>query len=133
MIHLLLNSDFRKISGKWNLTLIQPNKVNAGLDISGAIRDSSRVKLYQELGLETLQQRRLYGKLCFFFYIKFWNHGLEIASIRLFLIPLDPIELGRVIKFQLSEPSMTFSKIHFPLDSYWVEQLRSGNTNIWKH
>ena len=31
---------------------------NAALAITGAIRCSSREKLYQELGLETLQQRR---------------------------------------------------------------------------
>ena len=31
---------------------------NAALKITDAIRGSSREKLYQELGLETLQQRR---------------------------------------------------------------------------
>ena len=40
---------------------------NAALAITGAIRGSSREKLYQELGLEPLQQRRWYRKLCFFF------------------------------------------------------------------
>ena len=42
---------------------------NAALAITGAIRDSSREKLYQELGLETLQQRRWYRKLCCFYKI----------------------------------------------------------------
>ena len=37
---------------------------NAALAITGAIRGSSREKLYQELGLESLQQRRWYRKLC---------------------------------------------------------------------
>ena len=41
----------------------------AALAITGAIRDSSRDKLYQELGLETLQQRRWYRKLCCFYKI----------------------------------------------------------------
>ena len=40
---------------------------NAALAITGAIRGSSREKLYQELGLETLQQRRWYRKLCCFY------------------------------------------------------------------
>ena len=40
---------------------------NAALAIAGAIRGSSREKLYQELGLESLQQRRWYRKLCYFF------------------------------------------------------------------
>ena len=39
------------------------------LAITGAIRGSSKEKLYQELGLETLQQRRWYRKLCCFYKI----------------------------------------------------------------
>ena len=42
---------------------------NAALAITGAIRGSSREKLYQELGLESLQQRRWFRKLCYFFKI----------------------------------------------------------------
>ena len=42
---------------------------NAALAITGVIRDSSREKLYQELGLEALQQRRWYRKLCCFYEI----------------------------------------------------------------
>ena len=37
---------------------------NAALAITGVIRDTSSEKLYQELGLESLQQRRWYRKLC---------------------------------------------------------------------
>ena len=39
---------------------------NACLAITGAIRGSSREKLYQELGFESLQQRRWNRKLCNF-------------------------------------------------------------------
>ena len=39
---------------------------NAALAIISAIRGSSREKLYQELGLESLQQHRWYRKLCYF-------------------------------------------------------------------
>ena len=42
---------------------------NTVLAITGAIRGSSREKLYQKLGLETLQQRRWYRKLCCFYKI----------------------------------------------------------------
>ena len=42
---------------------------NAALAITGAIRGSSREKLYQELGLESLQQQRWYRKLCCFYKI----------------------------------------------------------------
>ena len=41
----------------------------AALAITGAIRGSSREKLYQELGLESLKQRRWFRKLCYFFKI----------------------------------------------------------------
>ena len=40
---------------------------NAALAITGAIRSSSREKLYQELGFESLQQQQWYQKLCLFF------------------------------------------------------------------
>ena len=42
---------------------------NAALAITGAIRGSSREKLDQELGLESLKQRRWFRKLCYFFKI----------------------------------------------------------------
>ena len=42
---------------------------NAALAITGPIRGTSRAKLYQELGLESLQERRWYRKLCYFFRI----------------------------------------------------------------
>ena len=42
---------------------------NAALAITGAVRGTSREKLYQELGLESLRKRRWYRKLCYFFKI----------------------------------------------------------------
>ena len=42
---------------------------NAALAITGAIRGTSRAKLYQEPGLESLQERHWYRKLCYFFKI----------------------------------------------------------------
>ena len=39
---------------------------NACLAITGAIRGSSREKIYQELGLESFQLRRWYRRLCLF-------------------------------------------------------------------
>ena len=39
---------------------------NAALAIAGAIRGSSREKLYQKLGLESLKHQRWLGKLCYF-------------------------------------------------------------------
>ena len=53
---------------------------NACLAITGAIRGSSREKLYQELGFESLQQRHWYRKLCSFYKI-FKNEIRAIYSI----------------------------------------------------
>ena len=43
---------------------------DAALAITRAIRGSSREKLYQKLGLESLKSRRWYQKLCLFFKLK---------------------------------------------------------------
>ena len=48
---------------------IESIQYNAGLAITGAVRGTSREKLYQELGFESLQQRRWYRKLCCLFKI----------------------------------------------------------------
>ena len=54
---------------------------NAVLALTGAIRGTSSEKLYQKLGLESLQQRRWYRKLCTFLKItkeKSPNHLFDI-------------------------------------------------------
>ena len=42
---------------------------NAALAITGAIRGTSREKIYSELGLKPLQDRRWYRKVCVFYKI----------------------------------------------------------------
>ena len=49
--------------------LIESVQYNAALAITGAIRGTSLEKLYQELGLESLHDRRWYRKLCFYYKI----------------------------------------------------------------
>ena len=43
--------------------MIESVQYNAALAITGAIRGSSREKLYQELGFESLRDRRWYYKI----------------------------------------------------------------------
>ena len=43
---------------------IESIRYNAALAITGAVRGTFTEKLYQELGFESLQQRRCYRKLC---------------------------------------------------------------------
>ena len=50
--------------------MIEFVQYNAALAITGAIRGSSRDKLYQELGFESLRDRRWYRKLCFYYKIR---------------------------------------------------------------
>ena len=57
---------------------------NACLAITGAIRGTSREKLYQELGLEPLRLRRWYRKLCLFY--KFFKN--EHPQYLFHLIPV---------------------------------------------
>ena len=57
MMKLLTNSFHQKIESL---------QYNAALAITGAISGTSREKIYQELGLKSLQQRRWYRKLCLF-------------------------------------------------------------------
>ena len=48
---------------------IESVQYNACLAITGAVRGSSREKNYQELAMESLQHRRWYRKLCYFYKI----------------------------------------------------------------
>ena len=49
---------------------IESVQYNASLAITGAIKGTSRLKLYNEIGLESLKFRRLFRKLCTFYKIK---------------------------------------------------------------
>ena len=64
------------------IKLVQYNDV---LTITGAIQDTSREKVYEELGFETLNSRRWLEKSCFFYKIK--NDG--IPSYLVELIPSE--------------------------------------------
>ena len=48
---------------------IESVQYNAALEINGAIKGSSRERLYQELGLESFRDRRWYRRLVYFFNI----------------------------------------------------------------
>ena len=72
---------------------------NTALAITGAIRGTSKEKLYQELGFESLQHRGWFLKLCTFYKI-FKNQSLH------YLYDLLPIK---------SNPHKTKSSINLPL------------------
>ena len=48
---------------------IESTQYNAALGITGAIRDTSKEKLYKELGFETMKEKTLFRKFCRFYKI----------------------------------------------------------------
>ena len=48
---------------------VESIQYNAAVAIAGAIRETSKEKLFEELGLESLQHRQWYRKLCCFYKI----------------------------------------------------------------
>ena len=46
----------------------------AALAITGAIKGTSKLKIYEKLGLESLKFRRWMCHLCVFYKIKIWGH-----------------------------------------------------------
>ena len=50
--------------------LIERVQYNAALTITGAIRGTSQLKIYNELGFESLKFRRWFRRLCVFYKIK---------------------------------------------------------------
>ena len=49
--------------------ILESFQYNASLALTGAIRGTSKGKIYQKLGLESLRDRRWYRKLCLFYKI----------------------------------------------------------------
>ena len=116
---IIYDQDY-KVSFHQKLKSIQ---YNAALALTGAIRGSSREKLYQEVGLESLQLRRWYRKLCCFY--KTYNKQSPG-----YLIELIPTRNEAYQTRQLANiPSLSFKhnffKNTFPINYPRVEQSRS--------
>ena len=84
---------------------------NAALALTGAIRGSSRKKLYQELGLESLQQRRWYRKLCCFY--KTDNKQTPGYLTELMLTRNEAYQKGALLTYLPCALNITSLKIHF--------------------
>ena len=65
--------------------LVTNLKYNAASVITGAIQGTSKIKVYQKLGLESLKSCRWFRCLCYFYKIK--NYGFPGYLFK--LIPLD--------------------------------------------
>ena len=60
---------FDKPSNATFFSRIESPQYNAALAIRGTIRDTSKEKLYQELGFETMNERRWFRRPCCFYKI----------------------------------------------------------------
>ena len=127
---------------------------NASLAITGAIRGTSKEKLYQELGFESLQHRRWFRKLCTFYKI-FKNQSprylYELLSIkttphntrssinlRLFNISLSIFKISLsifkkcILKFIRPSPSSTHNCFNTKGIKY-LTRLRLGLSHLREH
>ena len=98
---------------------------NASLLITGAVKGTSREKMYQELGLEYLQQSRWMRSLCLFY---------KVSSTKLPAYIYDIIQT----RLTLSLAELSILKTHFFLCviAEWnklnPEIRRSGSCNIFR-
>ena len=65
--------------------MIEIVQYNAALAITGAIKGTSQLKIYKELGLESLKCRRWFRRLCFFYKLRFTQTPKYFHN----LIPLE--------------------------------------------
>ena len=93
---------------------IESVQYNSALAITGAIRGTSKEKLYHELGLESLEKRRLYRKLCCFYKI-FRNQSPEYL-FNIIVRPYNTRNANNIPQFKVKHNF--FPKFVFPFCSY---------------
>ena len=108
---------------------VEKVQYNAALAITGAIRGTSRERIYNELGLESLADRRWYRKMTFFYKIV---KNLAPKYLQSYLLPQALNQYStRVAKKNLltALPSRTlsFSNTFFP---YYINEWNKLNDNL---
>ena len=79
--------------------------------MTGAIRRTSKEKIYQELGLESLQLRRWYRKLCLFYKVFRNEHPKYLFN--LILVRSTPYATRTVGNMPLIKTKHNFFKNHY--------------------
>ena len=102
---------------------IKTIQYSAVLAITGAIRVSPREKLYQELGLETLQQRRWFIKLCCFY--------LKSQSPKYFY-SIIPIHNMLYRTRQCNKIPSINAKHDFFMNTFFPSTIIEWNILVWK-
>ena len=99
---------------------IESIQYNAALAITGAIRGTSKEKIYQELGFESLQQRRWYRKLCCLFKI------IKNRSPS-YLFQLVPSSTSRYLTRNSDNISQIRTKHNFFKNSFFPSTINEWN------
>ena len=90
--------------------MIESVQYNAALAITGAIRGSSREKLYHKLGLESLHDRRWYRKLCFYYKIRHNDCPLYLTELVVIAFAQISLYYSRTERFKAYFfPSSTYN------------------------
>ena len=103
---------------------------NAALAITGAVRRTSREKLYQALGLESLRKRRWYRKVCYFFKIFKGQSPKYLFKI------LPSVSKAHNTKTYNNNPLLSgkhnyFKNFFFLNNCHRIEQLKRENKKFW--
>ena len=87
---------------------LTPFNIKTCLTITGAIQGTSQEKLYQELGLKSISDRRWYRKLIFFYKIK---NKLTLAYLNSYLYTNNNTNRAYSTRSSQNETLRTFSSI----------------------
>ena len=98
---------------------IETIQYNCALAITGAIKGTSREKLYQELGLEYLAQRRWFRRLCYFYKIR----NTKLPD---YLFQLIPSISHNYLTRNNNIPSLE-CRTNFHCDSFFPYSIREWN------
>ena len=90
---------------------IESVQCNACLAITVAIRDTSKEKLYDELGLESVQLHRWFRKLCYFY--KFYKHESPQYLFKLVSLRQSPYTTRNTENIPLFKTKHNFFKNSF--------------------
>ena len=82
---------------------------NLCLEITEAIKYTSKERIYNEVGLDSVQPRCWFKKLCYF--LKLYKNESFQYLLLLLRIPLIPLEMLKT--YPISQQNIVFSKIHF--------------------
>ena len=93
---------------------------NAALAITSAIRRTSKEKLYDDLGLETLEKRRWYRKLCCFF--KIFRYKCPKYLFNIILTSVSTYNTRKANNIPLFKVKHNFFRIPFSFCGNRMEQ-----------